>query len=101
LMELAVRGMSGKKRWRYMILGLIGASLFYGDTMITPAISVLSAVEGISVVSHTLDAWVVPVAVLVLAGLFMIQSRGTGAMGKLFGPVMLVWFLVLGALGAW
>lgn len=101
LMELAVRGMSGKNRWRFIILGLIGACLFYGDTIITPAISVLAAVEGISVVSHTLDAWVVPVAVLVLAGLFMIQSRGTGAMGKLFGPVMLVWFLVLGALGAW
>lgn len=101
LMELAIRGMSGKKRWRLIILGLIGACLFYGDTMITPAISVLSAVEGISVVSHRLDAWVVPVSVLVLAGLFLIQSRGTGAMGKLFGPVMLVWFLVLGAMGAW
>ncbi len=101
LMELAVRGMSGKNRWRFIILGLIGACLFYGDTIITPAISVLAAVEGISVVSHRLNTWVVPLAVLVLAGLFMIQSRGTGAMGKLFGPVMLVWFLVLGALGAW
>ncbi len=101
LMELAVRGMSGKKRSYLIVLGLIGACLFYGDSMITPAISVLSAVEGIAIVSHTLDQWVVPVAVLVLAGLFMIQSRGTGAMGKMFGPVMLVWFLTLGVLGAW
>src|SRR5690606_21067147 len=67
----------------------------------TPAISVLSAVEGIGVVSHTLDPWVVPISVLVLVILFMVQARGTGAMGRLFGPVMLLWFLVLGALGAW
>ncbi|WP_353149771.1 potassium transporter Kup [Pollutimonas bauzanensis] len=102
LMELALRGVSGPgRRWRLIVLGLIGACLFYGDSMITPAISVLSAIEGISVISHRLDQWVVPLSVLVLACLFMIQSRGTGAMGKLFGPVMLVWFLTLGALGAW
>ncbi|MGP1615170.1 MAG: potassium transporter Kup, partial [Pollutimonas bauzanensis] len=101
LMELAVRGVSGRKRWRLIVLGLIGACLFYGDSMITPAISVLSALEGIAIVSHRLDPWVVPLSVLVLGGLFMIQSRGTGAMGKLFGPVMLLWFLTLGALGAW
>ena len=101
LMELALRGKSGKARWRLMILGLIGACLFYGDSMITPAISVLSAIEGISIVSHRFDHWVVPIAVVVLVVLFAVQSRGTGAMGKLFGPVMLVWFLTLGVLGAW
>ncbi|NYT61844.1 potassium transporter Kup [Alcaligenaceae bacterium] len=101
LMELAMRGMSGKKRWRLIVLGLIGASLFYGDSMITPAISVLSAIEGISIISHRLDDWVVPLSVVVLVCLFMIQSRGTGAMGKMFGPVMLLWFLTLGVLGAW
>ncbi len=101
LMELAVRGRTGRTRWRLVILGLIGASLFYGDSMITPAISVLSALEGIGVVSHTLDPWVVPLSVLVLVALFMVQARGTGAIGRLFGPIMLLWFLVLGALGAW
>jgi KUP system potassium uptake protein len=101
LMELAVRGMSGRKKWLLTLLGLTGASLFYGDSMITPAISVLSAVEGISVVYDTLSAWVVPVSVVVLAGLFAIQSRGTSAVGKLFGPVMLLWFVTIGVLGGW
>ncbi|CAM5223060.1 putative potassium transport system protein Kup OS=Castellaniella defragrans OX=75697 GN=kup PE=3 SV=1 [Castellaniella defragrans] len=101
LMELAMRGRSQKVRWRLILLGLIGASLFYGDSMITPAISVLSAVEGIGVVSHGLDPWVVPISTAVLVGLFMVQSRGTGTVGRLFGPVMLLWFVVLGVLGAW
>lgn len=101
LMELAIRGLSGRRKWLYTIVGLIGASLFYGDSVITPAISVLSAIEGISVVSHRFDEWIVPLALAVLAGLFAIQSRGTGAMGKLFGPIMLLWFLTLGVLGIW
>lgn len=101
LMELAIRGLSGRKKWIYTIFGLIGASLFYGDSVITPAISVLSAIEGISVVSHRFDEWIIPLSIAVLAGLFAIQSRGTGAMGKLFGPVMLLWFLTLGVLGVW
>ncbi|HWK62242.1 MAG TPA: potassium transporter Kup [Eoetvoesiella sp.] len=101
LMELAARGRSGRKRWVLVVLGLIGASLFYGDSMITPAISVLSAIEGIGIVSHTLDPWVVPVAVVIIFGLFMVQSHGTGAIGKLFGPIMLLWFLSIGALGAY
>jgi len=101
LTELAVRGLAGRRRAVLTILGLIGASLFYGDSMITPAISVLSAVEGIGVVSNQLEHLIVPVSVVVLAGLFMIQSRGTGTMGKLFGPIMLLWFLVIGILGAW
>jgi KUP system potassium uptake protein len=101
LMELAMRGRTEKVRWRLILLGLIGASLFYGDSMITPAISVLSAVEGIGIVSHGLDPWIVPISTAVLVALFMFQSRGTSTVGKLFGPVMLLWFLVLGSLGAW
>src|SRR3546814_1919271 len=76
LTELAVRGLTGRRKTVLTILGLIGASLFYGDSMITPAISVLSAVEGIGIVSNQLDHWIVPVSVVVLAGLFLIQSRG-------------------------
>jgi KUP system potassium uptake protein len=101
LLELALRGVSGQKRWWLIFPGLIGAGLFYGDSVITPAISVLSAIEGLELISDQLDAWVVPLALAVLAGLFFIQPRGTGTMGRLFGPIMVVWFLVLGALGAW
>jgi KUP system potassium uptake protein len=101
LMELAVRGTQGRRRWLLLVLGLIGASLFYGDSMITPAISVLSAIEGIGIVSHTLDPWVVPAALAIIVGLFAVQSHGTGAMGKLFGPIMLLWFVVIGVIGAW
>src|SRR3546814_6188058 len=90
-MELAVRGRRGRVRAWLVTLGLIGACLFYGDSMITPAISVLSAVEGISIVSHTLDPWVIPVSALVLLALFLLQSRGTGTVGRLFGTLMLVW----------
>jgi KUP system potassium uptake protein len=80
-------------------LGIFGASLFFGDSMITPAISVLSAVEGLEVVNPSLDHLVVPIAAAVLIGLFALQARGTATVGRLFGPVMLVWFLVLAALG--
>jgi len=101
LMELAARGLKGRKRKVLTLMGLMGASLFYGDSVVTPAISVLSAVEGVSVVSDRLDDWVVPIAVLLITGLFMIQFRGTGAVGKLFGPLMLAWFTCMGVLGAW
>lgn len=101
LMELAVRGATGRKRAIITVMGLIGACLFYGDSVVTPAISVLSAVEGVAVVSHTLDHWVVPVSAGLLVVLFAIQRRGTGAMGKLFGPIMLLWFFTLGVMGAW
>jgi KUP system potassium uptake protein len=80
-------------------LGIFGASLFFGDSMITPAISVLSAVEGVEVVQPSLDSLVVPIAAAILIGLFMLQRTGTGTVGRLFGPVMLVWFVVIGALG--
>lgn len=101
LMELAARGIQGPRRQIIVVLGLIGAALFYGDSIITPAISVMSALEGIGMVSHVLDPWVVPLSLGVLLALFLIQSHGTGTMGKLFGPIMLTWFLVLGSLGLW
>jgi KUP system potassium uptake protein len=80
-------------------LGIFGASLFYGDGMITPAISVLSAVEGIRVVEPSLDSLVVPAALVILTLLFTAQRFGTGVVGRLFGPVMAVWFTILAVAG--
>jgi KUP system potassium uptake protein len=80
-------------------LGIFGASLFFGDSMITPAISVLSAVEGLEIVEPSLAHLVVPIAAAILVGLFAVQSRGTAVVGRMFGPVMLVWFTVLAVLG--
>jgi KUP system potassium uptake protein len=80
-------------------LGIFGASLFYGDGMITPAISVLSAVEGLKVAAPGLESWVVPIALVVLAALFAIQRFGTKAVGRLFGPVMALWFTILAVTG--
>ncbi|MBK7323310.1 MAG: potassium transporter Kup [Candidatus Microthrix sp.] len=82
-----------------LILGLFGAALLYGDGIITPAISVLSAVEGTSVVTASMKPLVVPISIAILIGLFSVQRRGTAAVGRVFGPVMFVWFLVLGVLG--
>ncbi|PZA12173.1 potassium transporter Kup [Rhodopseudomonas palustris] len=82
-----------------MMLGVIAAALFYGDSMITPAISVLSAVEGLEVVTPDLKTYVVPITAVVLTILFWIQSRGTGLVGRLFGPVMCLWFVTLATLG--
>lgn len=82
-----------------VLLGLFGAALFYGDSMITPAISVLSAVEGLQLAFDGIEHWVVPLSLLVLVALFLIQKHGTARIGILFGPVMVLWFLVLGALG--
>jgi KUP system potassium uptake protein len=81
-------------------LGIFGAGLFFGDGMVTPAISVMSAVEGLKVVSPGLSHLVVPISLGILLGLFAIQRHGTGAVGWLFGPVLLVWFVVIGTLGA-
>jgi KUP system potassium uptake protein len=86
--------------WTVAMLGIFGASLFYGDAIITPAISVLSAVEGLSVVTPAFERWIVPITIAILIGLFAMQRRGTGALGKLFGTIMVFWFLVLGTLGA-
>lgn len=82
-----------------VLLGIFGASLFYGDSMITPAISVLSAVEGLGVAAPGVENLVVPIALAILTGIFLVQRFGTGVVGKLFGPVMLLWFSVLATLG--
>jgi KUP system potassium uptake protein len=80
---------------------VFGAALLYGDGMITPAISVLSAVEGLGVATHAFDAWVIPVSCAILIGLFALQRFGTARVGALFGPIMVLWFLVLAGLGAY
>src|SRR4051794_25570040 len=82
-----------------VLLGVFGASLFYGDGMITPAISVLSAVEGLEVVDKSLKELVIPITLIVLGGLFAVQRFGTGRVGRLFGPIMVVWFVVLAVSG--
>ncbi|MHB1351978.1 MAG: potassium transporter Kup [Thiobacillus sp.] len=89
-----------KARWIIMSLGFLGASLFFGDSLITPAISVLSAVEGLEIGAPALHPFILPLALGILVGLFAIQRRGTASIGRLFGPVMLLWFAVLGVLGA-
>ncbi len=81
-------------------LGILGAALFFGDSMITPAISVLSAVEGLKIIDPGLADFVVPITVVILIALFSVQRRGSAAVGRLFGPVMVVWFVVIGILGA-
>ena len=81
------------------LLAVIGAALLYGDGVITPAISVLSAVEGLAIASPRLSPIVVPLTCVILIGLFSIQRRGTGDVGKLFGPVMVIWFGTLAGLG--
>ncbi|MEI7036531.1 potassium transporter Kup [Fulvimonas yonginensis] len=103
LMTLAQRAVGGSPQARrvVMLMALLGASLFFGDGVITPSISVLSAVEGLEVVAPALEHWVVPIAVLVLLGLFWLQKHGTARVGALFGPVMLVWFVTLAAIGVW
>ena len=88
------------RRWLFLLIGLFGAALLYGDGMITPAISVLAAVEGTSVAAPSLQHLVLPLAVLVLVGLFLIQPSGTGRIGRVFGPVMIAWFATIGVLGA-
>ena len=90
---------SGRLSTVVAALGLFAAALFFGDSMITPAISVLSAVEGLQVVAPHLASFVIPVALAILIGLFLIQRQGTNAVGMMFGPVMLVWFVVLAILG--
>ncbi len=81
------------------LLGIFAAALFYGDSMITPAISVLSAVEGLEIITPTLTPYVIPLTLAILTGLFMVQKRGTGTMGLFFGPVMVAWFGILAYLG--
>jgi KUP system potassium uptake protein len=100
LLGLAAHSVSDPKgRIRLLLFGLVGAALFYGDGMITPAISVLSAVEGLEVATPALASFVVPIAVVVLVGLFVLQSRGSARIGAYFGPVMAVWFAALAIAG--
>lgn len=100
LMALALRQRhKAGQRGFIVALGLIGTALFYGDGVITPAISVLSAVEGLQVATPALQAYVIPASILVLVGLFLFQSHGTAKVGLLFGPVMCVWFATLALLG--
>ncbi len=90
----------GKRRAKqWGLVGLVGVALFYGDSVITPAISVLSAVEGLQVSLPTLAAWTVPISLIALVGLFAAQSRGTGRLGRWFGPIMLLWFAVSAVAG--
>jgi KUP system potassium uptake protein len=100
LMALAQRvAKSDQTRATLGIVGIVGAGLFFGDGMITPAISVLSAVAGLDVVSPEFDQIVIPVSLAVIIGLFLVQRRGTGSMGRAFGPIMLVWFITIGVMG--
>jgi KUP system potassium uptake protein len=90
---------SERRRWWIMAAGLVGAALFYGDGVITPAITVLGAIEGLKVATPIFDPYVVPISLVLLVGLFVVQRRGTAVVGGLFGPIMLVWFAVLAVLG--
>jgi KUP system potassium uptake protein len=93
------RGRTVAKAGILVSLGVFGTALLYGDGIITPAISVLSAVEGLEEVSTSFTSWVIPIAIVIIVMLFLVQSRGTGAVGKVFGPVMMVWFGTLAAIG--
>ena len=99
LVALIERVIKSRRKTGLVIVGVLGASLFYGDGMLTPAISVVSAVSGLKVASPTLAAQIVPFSLAILIALFALQRFGTGAVGVLFGPIMVVWFVVLGALG--
>ena len=101
LTALVSRGLEGqpKRRWWLVGFGIFGAAMFYGDGMITPAISVLSAVEGLEVMAHGLHDFVIPTTLVILVALFSIQRHGTSRVGALFGPVMCVWFVTIAVLG--
>jgi len=101
LLALINRSLDGRVKWTggIVLLGVFATSLFYGDSMITPAISVLSAVEGLTTYQASLEPFVIPLTIGILVGLFMLQSRGTAKVGLLFGPVMIFYFVVLAVLG--
>jgi KUP system potassium uptake protein len=90
---------SGRNRKYLILLGLLGCGLLYGDGVITPAISVLGAVEGFAVAAPVFSDWIIPVVLVILVALFAVQFRGTGGIGKVFGPIILVWFVILAILG--
>lgn len=99
LMSLARESLADRPKW-VLVVGVAGASLFLGDAIITPAISVLSAVEGIQVVAPALSDWVVPITLTIIAVLFFVQRFGTGGVASVFGPITALWFVVLGISGA-
>ena len=102
LISQALRGMAdGRVHTGLLLLGVFGASLFYGDGIITPAISVLSAIEGLDVATPFFHPYIVPITLVILVLLFAVQSRGSDFIGRFFGPVMVTWFLVLGLAGLW
>ncbi len=98
-MALAFRAM-GRRAPLVLLLGIIGAAMFLGDSVITPAISVLSAVEGLKLVTPALEHYVVPITIVILVALFAVQRRGTARVAAFFGPVMVVWFLAVAVTGA-
>jgi KUP system potassium uptake protein len=101
LMALALNSVTRTSRWHYvlMVLGVFGATMFYGDSVITPAISVLGAIEGLEVATPGLEKYVVPLTIVVLVGLYSVQRHGTAGIGRWFGPVMVVWFIALAVMG--
>ncbi len=101
LMALATNSVTKHSRWHFplLVIGVLGATMFYGDSVITPAISVLGAIEGLEVAAPGMSHYVVPLAVVVLVLLYSVQSHGTAGIGRFFGPVMLVWFITLAIMG--
>ncbi|VVE08593.1 potassium transporter Kup [Pandoraea terrigena] len=103
LMALSLRSVRAGSRWAsvLMMLGMFGACMFYGDAVITPAISVMSAVEGLEIAAPSLSGYVLPITIVILIILFSMQKSGTAKVGRLFGPVMVTWFVILGVLGVY
>jgi KUP system potassium uptake protein len=101
LMALATNSVTKASRWHFplLVIGVLGATMFYGDSVITPAISVLGAIEGLEVAAPGMSHYVVPLAVVVLVLLYSVQRHGTAGIGRFFGPVMLVWFITLATMG--
>ena len=103
MLTLASRAVADRPSLRHwmLLIGIFGTCLFYGDGVITPAISVLSAVEGLEVVSHTFTDYVMPLTLVILLALFWVQKKGTAGIGKFFGPITVIWFMVIAGLGVW
>lgn len=103
LMALSLRSVRAGSKWAavLMMLGMFGACMFYGDAVITPAISVMSAVEGLEIAAPSLSRFVLPITIVILIVLFSMQKSGTAKVGRLFGPVMVTWFVILGVLGVY
>ena len=98
---LRIKELGPQQKMCLIALGFVGASLFFGDGIITPAISVLSAIEGLSIATPAFDQWLMPIGLGILTALFIVQRHGTATMGKFFGPITLVWFISIGLLGLW